>query len=306
MNAAHLAQLDLNLLVVLHELLTTRSTTLAARRLGRTQSAVSHSLRKLRETLNDPLLVRSGATLTLTERAEALLPPLVETLSGAETLFSRASGKFDPSRLERTFVLAGTDFAELVILPRLLPKIRREAPGVEVRCRYFADDIDRAIQAREVDAGFGTRFRELPGVLVQKLFDDQLVCVLRKGHPAGKSLDLERFLKLDHVLVAPRGLPGSPVDTELERMNLRRRVVLSLPHFLPALLTVAKTDMVVSMPGRFIADMAEIVPIQVLPLPLDIPAFRFTLAFAAALRDDPAQRWFRAQVTKATRSLVAS
>ncbi|MFO0660863.1 MAG: LysR family transcriptional regulator [Polyangiaceae bacterium] len=302
MNAVHLAQLDLNLLVVLHELLATRSTTLTARRLARTQSAVSHSLRKLRELLKDPLLVRSGSTLVLTERAEALRGPVSEVLAGAESLFSKSAAKLDPSRLERVFVLAGTDFSELVIMPQLIPVLQREAPGVEVRCRYFADDIDRAIQAREVDVGFGTRFRELPGVLEQKLFDDHLVCVVRKGHPVGKSIDLERFLSLDHVLVAPRGMPGSPIDSALESLGVRRRVVLTLPHFLPAMMTVAKTDLVVSMPGRFALGMTELFDVQVMPLPLDVAPFRFVLAFAESVRDDPAQRWFRSKVAKAAMS----
>src|SRR5262249_41636362 len=111
MNASHhLAALDLNLLVVLDELLRSRSTTIAARRLGRTQSAVSHSLARLRDALDDPLFVRTGAELRPTTEAERMEAPLRELLAGAEAILTRSRQTFDPKALERTFVIGGTDY----------------------------------------------------------------------------------------------------------------------------------------------------------------------------------------------------
>ena len=84
MNRVHLASLDLNLLVVLRELLQTANTTVAARRLGRTQSAVSHALRRLRFVLKDPLFIRVAGTFRPTSFAESLEPAVSEILSRAE------------------------------------------------------------------------------------------------------------------------------------------------------------------------------------------------------------------------------
>src|SRR6516162_7405664 len=60
MNEIDLRRFDLNLLVVFDVLMTERSVTRAAERLGRTQSAISHSLSRLRDQFGDPLLLKSG------------------------------------------------------------------------------------------------------------------------------------------------------------------------------------------------------------------------------------------------------
>jgi DNA-binding transcriptional LysR family regulator len=291
----------LNLLVVLDELLRVRSTTLAARRLGRTQSAVSHSLRRLRTTLKDPLFVRVGAALRPTPVAEQLAVPLRDVLAGAEALLSGARA-FDPARLERTFVVGGTDYAEILLMPRLMPRVRREAPGVTVVTRFLGDDIERALQAGEVDLSYGTRFRPLAGILQQKVADEEMRVILRRGHPAlKKRMTPAEYVALDHVLVSPRGLPGGSVDAALEPLGLRRRVVLQLPHFAAAALIVAQTDLVVTLPAGFAHDMARRWGLEAVPVPFPMPGFTFSIAFSPVNRDDPAHAWFRARVIEAGR-----
>lgn len=302
----HVAAADLNLLVVLDELLRTRSTTLAARRLGRTQSAVSHALSRLRDTFADPLFVRAGATLRPTHVAESLATPVRELLERAETLLSRSNEAFDPKRIERTFVLAGTDYAEMLILPRLIPILRREAPGIDLVTRFLGDEVERAIQAREVDVAFGARLRALSGVARDDVRTDPMVVVLRRGHPATRRrLTPESFAALDHVLVTPRGLPGSAMDSALESLGLSRRVVLRLPHFAAAAHVVARTDLVVMMPAGFAELVRRDAGLVTLATPVPIAAFTFAIAYAAAAENDPAHRWFRQQVVAIGRSLPA-
>ena len=231
MSTVHpLSAVDLNLLVVLDELLRVRSTTKAAHRLGRTQSAVSHALARLRVAFRDPLFVRAGAALRPTTVAERLELPLRQLLSDAEAVVSRSGGAFDASKLERTFVLGGTDYAEIILLPHLLPRLRREAPGVNLVTRFFGDDVDRALQNRELDLAYGASLRALSGITVQKVADVPMAMLLRRGHPALRTrLTPQRYARLDHVLVTPRGLPGSSVDSALEPLGLTRRVVLRMP-----------------------------------------------------------------------------
>ena len=305
MNRVHLGQIDLNLLVVLDELLRSRSTTVAARRLGRTQSAVSHALARLRATLKDPLLVRVGASLVPTAVAEEMHPALRDVLAGAEALVTR-SRLFDPSRLERTFVIGGTDFAEIVIMPRLVPRLRVEAPGVTVVSRALGENVDHAVQSREVDLAFGTSFRPLAGMLEDKVADEELIVLLRRDHPAAKRLTVRSYAALDHILVAPRGLPGSPVDQALEPLGVTRRVVLRLQHFAAAALIVAQTDLVVTLPARFARQMAETLPLRTAPLPFDVAGFTFSVAYNASVKDDPAHRWFRGRVVEAARGEVTA
>jgi len=299
----HLAQVDLNLLVVLDELLRARSTTVAARRLGRTQSAMSHALARLRSTFGDPLLVRAGPALRPTALAERIQAPLRELLLQTRALVTGASAAFDPSTLERTFVVAGADYAEVILMPRLLPVLRREAPGVDVVTRFLGDDLERAVQAREVDLGFGTRSRALSGIVDETVSQAELVVLMRRGHPAlRRPLTAPAYAALDHVLVTPRGLPGGAVDTALEPLGLRRRVVLRMPHFAAAALVVAKTDLVVTLPADFARELADELDLVIRPIPFAAPGFAFSISYSTSFADDPAHRWFRGHVAAAARA----
>jgi DNA-binding transcriptional LysR family regulator len=292
-------------LVVLAELLRTRSTTATAKRLGRTQSAVSHALARLRAQFDDELFVRAGAALQPTARAAAMIEPLERVLQGARSLVSQSGVAFDPARLERTFVLGGTDMSDVVILPRLVPMLLREAPGVSIWSRAPGDLVERAIQEREVDLVMGTRFRPLAGLVQQRIGELSMVSVLRAGHPSLRApLDLDAFLALDHVLVTPRNLPGSPVDDALEAMGRTRRVVLRLPHFTAAAFVVAQTDLVISLPRPFAEAMARSTPLAIVPLPLDLPPFAFAVAFHEAYSLDPAHRWFRERFVDVARETL--
>ncbi len=296
----HLAQLDLNLLVVLDELLHSRSTTLSARRLGRTQSAVSHALSRLRAAFGDPLLLRAGPTLRPTATAERLQTPLRELLLAARALIAGGSGAFEPAAIERTFVIGCADYAEVLLLPRLMPRLRRDAPGVDVVTRFVGDDLDRAVQARELDLGYGTRFRAVSGVVLEKVGHEPMVVLLRRDHPAARrSLTISRYASLDHVLVTPRGLPGGAVDRALEPLGLTRRVVLRMPHFASAAAIVAKTDLVVTLPAGMARELAKPLGLAIRHAPFALEGFTFSIGYSSTFADDPAHRWFRARVLEA-------
>jgi len=303
MSAAHsLAAADLNLLVVLDELLRLRSTTKVARRLGRTQSAISHALARLRAMFDDPLFVRAGAALRPTTVAEQLEAPLRQLLSDTHALVSRSGAAFDVSKLERTFVLAGTDYMEIVLLPRLLPRLRREAPGVSLVTRFLGDDVDRALQSREIDLAYGASLRALSGVTVQKVADVRMAVLLRRRHPALETrLTPRSYARLEHVLVTPRGLPGSSVDSALEPLGLTRKVVLRMPHFAAAAAVVAETDLIVTLPADFAKGLARRLGLVTRPVPFAMPPSTFYIAHSSTYDGDVAHRWLRQRVLDAVR-----
>lgn len=307
MNDVHVRRTDLNLLVVLDALLRSRSTTLAARRLGRTQSAVSHALRRLRVTFDDPLFVRAGAALRPTPAAESLHAPLRAMLLQAEGLLARTTVGFDASRVERVFRIVGTDYAEILLMPRLVPMLREKAPGIDVVTRPFGeDDVERAIQIRDVDFAFGTGFRAAPGIAGEKLRDDALVVLLRRGHPAlRRKLTPASYAALDHVLVSPRSVAGGVIDTALAPLGLTRRVVLRMPHFGAAAVVVAKTDLVVTLPAAFVAEIAAPLGLVTLPVPVAIGGFDFSMIYSKTFERDPAHRFFRGLVVAAARETIA-
>ena len=100
-------KIDLHLIRVLHTVLTERSVSRAALRLGMHQPAVSAALKRLRELAGDPLLVRSGAGMAPTDAALRMIEPAASILRSAEALFSDARG-FDPQTAEHAFRIAAS------------------------------------------------------------------------------------------------------------------------------------------------------------------------------------------------------
>src|ERR1700675_75069 len=130
MNEIDLRRFDLNLLVVFEVLMIERNVTRAADRLGRTQSAVSHSLSRLRRQLGDPLLIKAGARMQPTAFALDLIEQARPMLRGIERVLSPRH-VFEPASSRRVFRLAAPDFA-LALFTDLLADLQAEAPGVAV------------------------------------------------------------------------------------------------------------------------------------------------------------------------------
>jgi len=306
MSDVRLASIDLNLLVVLDELLRCRSTVKAAARLGRTQPQVSHALGRLREIFRDPLFVRAGAAMQATAFAEELAAPLRALLGSAEELVFQAAA-VDPSTLERSFSISAADFAEIVLLPRLVNLLRREAPRVDLVVRFYGGEVDRAIQAGELDMALGTSFRALSGLVMQRLFPDRFVCVVRRDNQRfGETLTLDDFVAAEHVLVSPRGQPGSFVDDALERIGRRRRIALRTPHFASAFLIVAQSDLIVTLPRSFVRAAQEFVPVRLYEPPLAIAPFSFACVYSATRQKDPAHAWLRGRLAEICREIAGA
>ena len=127
------------------------------------------------------------------------------------------------------------------------------------------------------------------------LFDDTFVCAVRAGHPTVKrTLSLERYVALSHVLIAPRGDPGSAVDTALAKLGLSRRIALRTHTFGAAPLIVAQTDYVLTGPRSMLVPMAERVGLRLFAPPFELPGFGVYSAWHPRVQHDPAHRWLRA------------
>lgn len=306
MHMANLPALDLNLLRALQALLAERHVTRAAARLRITQPAMSHSLARLREALGDPILVRTPGGMAPTPRAEAIGPTLERVLAEIDQLF--ASPKpFDPATSTRRYHVATSDYVELVLLPRLLARLWKEAPSVDVRVvnlvlpnETLADGtIDLAVSPI---ANFGSPAPR--GIKAQKILDDDFVCVLREDHPfAKRRMTIDDYCALPHALVAPGGQSGSYVDTVLAKIGRTRRVAIQLPHFLAAPHVVRETDVVLTLARRIADVMAPMLGLRRVPPPVEVPGFTMSIVWHERQHADPAHAWFRATLAKVASKL---
>jgi len=288
-----LAGIDLNLLTSLDAVLETQNLTLAAKQLGVTQPAVSHALKRLRDLLGDPLLVRTKRGMTPTPRALELRPAVRDALAAAATVL-QAAPAFDPSTARRTFAIALDDRTAFQVLPALTDRLLRDAPGVTVEVRPVLPERFTEALTSELDLVIGV-FRDAPVNLRQQiLWSEEFVCVVRRGGPAARgTFDLARYVALPHLFVAPRGLPGSPLDDTLARKGHQRRIVMTVHHFLVAPHIVAATDLVWTAPRGLARAFAEHLPLTLRDPPLAIPGFDVTARWHVRLDRDPGLAWLR-------------
>jgi DNA-binding transcriptional LysR family regulator len=295
----NLRRIDLNLLVTLEALLTERSVTRAAGRLHLSQPSVSVQLRKLRQIFADPLLAPAPGGMLATTRAQALLQPLRAALSQMRHVLEPRQS-LDPATAQLTWQVAAADYAEYAILLPLLGHLRKAAPGVRIAVREAAHSrMIKQLENGAVDLGL-LALEEVPQRLHHRvLFKEHYVLVARKRHPALKGkLSVDTLCQLEYVVVSPEGGGFRGVtDTVLEGKGRKRRVVLSVPHFLFVPEVVAQTDLVAMLPSRLVKDRSNHIQVAVPPLP--IPSYEMAMIWHERSHLDPAHIWLREQVSRA-------
>lgn len=304
----NLAALDLNLLVALDALVSETHVGRAAMRVGLSQPAMSHALRRLRDLLGDPLLVRVGTGMELTPRALALRDPLKQTLEQVRGLFV-AEG-FDPGSSNRRFALMIPDYIINFVLPPLVGRIADEAPGVRLDVTPWRGaplQASGAIApeiARQIDFAFNCRPGALPGFHRQRLFGDVDCLAVRRGHPVGAKLGrLPQFLAARHVAVIGRGQSEDLIDSWLQGQGIQRRIALSVPGYLQALHTVAQSDLVAFVPGRLIASLSRQLDLVSVTPPLQPEADEEYLFWPVRHQKDPGSLWLRRHIIAVGREL---
>lgn len=318
-----LARIDLNLLVAFDALAREQNVTRAAERLGITQSAMSHALRRLRTLLGDPLLVRGKAGMVLTARAEALVLPLRSGLVSVDRALARAE-RFDPRSARRKFRLATPNLFDLLAIPLLLEAVRARAPGVDLVVAPFGPRLGDALETGELDLAVVPRVDGFPsgapepqgsGLVRRVLFRDGFSCFHRADHPAlserrGRratkpgsvdGLSLEAYTAFSHVLVSPSGEGIGLVDELLAKQGLGRRIALRIPHFFSALSIVEKSDLILTGP----TSLAQLLPARAKVVasapPLRLPEHAVQLLWHERFSNDPGHAWLRELSIEVTR-----
>jgi DNA-binding transcriptional LysR family regulator len=298
-----LSRVDLNLLVHLDALLTERSVTRAAARVGLSQSAMSHNLARLRSLFSDELLTRGPQGLRLTPRALALVEPVRAALTQIQALVSRDEA-FDPGTAERTFRVGLPDSMEILIVPSLLAYLREVAPGIHLRLynidsEQLLDDLDA--NRMDLAIGYGDFAQGQAHHKRRLLFTEAYLCMFnaeRTGITAPISLD--DYLRLPHLLTSLRHGWGEHgvVDDALGKLGLRRTVVLTTPRFLVVPYLVARAPVVVTMHARLARFFAAELELSLSVPPVELQEIAISLLWHASYDHDPAHTWLRRTVSR--------
>ena len=296
---ALLGKIDLHLIKVLHIVLTERSVSRAAIRLGMYQPAVSAALRRLRDLAGDPLLVRSGAGMVPTDAGLRMIEPSASILRAAEVMFSDARG-FDPATAKTLFSLAASDYLDPLFLPHLVAQIKSQAPYCRIEMRALSPESDyRAHLAQgDIDIVIGNWTEPPDDLHMGRLFGDDVVCLVSRGHPAvRRGWDVKSWLEAEHIAPTPTYLGAKGViDDHLEQLGLQRNIMARCPHFglIPAM--VASSLLVLTTGRQYCERYSEGLPLKILPCPIEFPRMMYYQLWHERSHASNSAKWLRDRV----------
>jgi len=304
-----LRDFDLNLLIAFDALMKEGNVSRAAERMFITQSAMSHALNRLRDLLDDPVLVRTSEGMKPTPRAKSMSAQVCEVLRDIQQILGQPE-HFEPATSKRQFVIEGADYMEYMLLPPLMGRIYHNAPRVDIQIKKPETNFPKKDMENgntDILLGFDKNL-EVPSQFIKEiLFEDERVCLVRKDHPLVKrKLTLQQYLEMDHMRVSPTGNKFGAIDQALSVQGLKRRIALMVPHFLYAPHILTTTDMILSPPLRIAEQFTRISPLKVLPLPLKLPPYKICMVWSPIREKDRAHIWLRTQIQNIGKEIAAN
>ncbi len=302
-----LDKIDLQLIRVLHTVLTERSVSRAAIRLGMHPPAVSAALKRLRDIAGDPLLVRGGAGMVPTDVGLRMIEPSASILRAAEVLFDDARS-FEPASARTTFRIAASDYLDPEFLPRLLAQIKALAPLAEIEVQALSASFDyRARLAQgEIDVVVGNWAAPPQDLHLARLIDDEVVCLVSRKHPAvRRGWDQAAWLEAEHI--APGATyPGAKgvIDEHLASLGLQRHIVARCAYFglIPAM--VSSSLLVLTTGRQYCSRFVGSLPVAIVECPLQFPPMRYYQLWHERSHASAANRWLRERVKEVALSLT--
>jgi DNA-binding transcriptional LysR family regulator len=317
-----MAQWDLNLLHLFNLLFEERSVSAVARRLNLTQSAVSHSLARLREMVGDPLFTRSPNALRPTARAEELAPQVREIMMQVRAALKPPA--FDPGSSRRAFTIATAPFFCRHILPSVIEAARRSAPGIEFRIVNVEPSIMEALDEGTVDMAVGT-FSEVPArIKVLSALRDPLVWVCSSRHAlAGAHPDVATLESLPRLLVVReypyRALRDGGGDRGLRRQQFEepdladtqpgrrgRQTPVRVYDTEAAAAMIGQTDMVAMLPSRLAKGRQKDAGLHIFDASTGEPDIELMMLWHERFDAEPGLAWVRALILETTAKLGAA
>lgn len=297
-------KIELHLVRVLHTVITERSVSRAALKLASTQPTVSAQLKRLRALTGDVLLVRSGTGLMPTEVAQQLVEPAAQLLLQAETLFGARAGAraFDPAHSEATLRIAASDYLDPLFLPELVARIRQQAPRVRVELLPLTAEYDyrRGLARGEADLVIGNWLEPPEELHLARLFSDEVVCLVGDDHIAARNprgWTEARYLGAEHV--APTAMHAGArgvIDEHLDRLGLKRRIVVRSPIFGLIPLMLAQTQLVLTTGRLFCSRYVDALPLRIVKCPVAFPALSYYQLWHDVNHASARGKWLREQV----------
>jgi DNA-binding transcriptional LysR family regulator len=277
---------------VFEVLMTERSVSRAAERLGRTQSAVSHSLSRLRSQLGDPLLIKGGVRMQPTAVALDLIEQTRPMLRGIQRVLSPRH-VFDPANSRRVFRVAAPDFM-LTVFAHLLSRLRSEAPGVSAEWTAPREPTLLDVAEGQIDVAIVPAELRLPeGVAGESLGALGWRCYGRKKHPAFARWNRQTWTRWPHLVVRIGDSLTSPVNVAASAAGLDRTIAGWVPHFSAIAPVLANSDLLATLPVIAMVETMHAFDLESREVPFPIAPLPHVMVWSTTRSRDPAMNWLR-------------
>ena len=291
-----LKDIDLNLLLVFHELLIEKRVSKVAEKLGMTQPGISNALKRLRALLGDELFLRTARGMEPTPYAASLAVSIGQALEVIRSTLNQKPN-FDPETSDHCFMVRMTDIGEIYLLPRLMDHLAKKSPNISISTvRDVGLNLQEQMELGQIDLAVGLLPHLKTGFFQRKLFHQRYVCMFRKGHPLdGDSMSLSKFKNAEHVVVVSEGTGHLQVDESIERQGIKRNVKLMVPHFVALGHILSATDLIATVPEKYAKECIEPFGLKYVKHPVQLPEIDINIFWHAKFNKDPANQWLRNQ-----------
>ena len=304
MNIDHtnLRQIDLNLLVALDVLISEASVTKAADKLNLSQSAMSHSLKRLRTILDDEILIRTSREMEVTPYARQISDRVRQILREIQsTLLEKEI--FNPATARETFRIAASDYVEATIGVNLLQKLNVQAPGIRIRISNLdKETVMNALDDNRLDMVINARLPLKSWHVQHDLYQEEFVCVF-KGDDSLTELSIADYTKRAHILVSMRDDFQGTGDEILKLQQQFRQVVWSTPHFMAVPFLLGSSDCVALLPNRMAQQCAKAMNLKLFPPPIAIEGFAVSMVWHQRNNNSLQHQWLRQQIVDAVKDI---
>ena len=292
MHEKNFTGVDLNLLIVFATLMRERSATRAGSALGLSQSATSHSLKRLRAMLDDPLFVRAGNALKPTPRAVVLHGHFLPAIESLERTLGTA-GSFDPATTRRLFRIGIPGAVDVCLTAPLIARLQQAAPGIALTVRQAdASNAQDLIEFEVVDIALSVFHEARSGLIKEALGQASYSCIYDGRAKRGR-LSLKEYVGTGHVLTSFSGDHRGVVDMALAKIKRKRRIIVATQEFSSVPFYLHGTDLIATLPTYAARVYAKRLRLTWSPLPFSMPKLTLSLLWHSRFAHDPGHVWFR-------------
>ncbi|PSH70871.1 LysR family transcriptional regulator [Phyllobacterium brassicacearum] len=274
--------------------------TTAAERLGRTQSAVSHSLGKLRALFKDKLFIRDGRSMKPTPRAVELSDEISDALESIRATIDRYQS-FVPSETKRIFRVGLLDYHGAMVVPELIKRFRVEAPHASLHVMPSSkEEVGRLVLSRKMDCAITPNFdRPDPNLLLSEVGRDELVCAIWSGSElARQPLTLQSYLEATHIQMSADGRSEGLADKALREVGLKRKVAATIPNYLIIPWVLRGSGLITHCADSIVLLLDEHSQVSFVKAPLELPSMPISLIIHKQMAGDPATAWLKWLIEK--------